>query len=111
MNRRALADRSLGNSLQASKRLAHGALLADLAGERLNEYIDATVKGAARAIFAAKVVVVVTSIIEDAFTVLRSYARASGEHLTDVARRLMTDRHSRTVLVAAISEFAVPPTH
>ena len=32
--------------------------------------------------------------------------RANGEHLTDVARRLMTDRHSRPVLVAAIAEFA-----
>jgi hypothetical protein len=49
--------------------------------------------------------------IEDAFTVLRSYARANGEHLTDVARRLMTDRQSRAVLAAAISEFVMPPTH
>ena len=32
--------------------------------------------------------------VEDAFTLLRSYARANGEHLTDVARRLMTDRHA-----------------
>jgi hypothetical protein len=44
--------------------------------------------------------------LEDAFTLLRSYARANGEHLTDVARRLMTDRHSRPVLIAAISDFA-----
>jgi hypothetical protein len=44
--------------------------------------------------------------VEDAFTLLRSYARANGEHLTDVARRLMTDRHSRPVLIAAISKFA-----
>jgi transcriptional regulator with GAF, ATPase, and Fis domain len=44
--------------------------------------------------------------LEDAFTLLRYYARANGEHLTDVARRLMTDRHSRPVLIAAISEFA-----
>jgi GAF domain-containing protein len=49
--------------------------------------------------------------IEDAFAVLRSYARANGEHLTDLARRLMTDRHSRAVLVASISEFVMPPTH
>ena len=48
--------------------------------------------------------------VEEAFTLLRSYARANGEHLTDVARRLMTDRHARPVLVAAISEFATPPT-
>jgi hypothetical protein len=44
--------------------------------------------------------------VEDAFTLLRSYARANGEHLTDVARRLMTDRQSRPVLIAALSEFA-----
>ena len=44
--------------------------------------------------------------VEDAFTLLRSYARASGDHLTDVARRLMTDRHSRPVLIAAMAEFA-----
>jgi GAF domain-containing protein len=48
--------------------------------------------------------------VEKAFTLLRSYARANGEHLTDVSRRLMTDRHARPVLIAAISEFATPPT-
>jgi GAF domain/ANTAR domain len=47
--------------------------------------------------------------VEDAFALLRSYARANGEHLTDVARRLMTDRHSRPILIAAISEFASAP--
>src|SRR6476660_8997652 len=36
--------------------------------------------------------------VENAFTQLRTYARANGEHLTDVARRLMTDRHARPVL-------------
>lgn len=44
--------------------------------------------------------------VEEAFTVLRGYSRDHGQHLTDVARRLMTDRHSRPVLVAAISQFA-----
>lgn len=44
--------------------------------------------------------------VEEAFSVLRAYSQAHGEHLTDVARRLMTDRYSRPVLVAAISEFA-----
>jgi hypothetical protein len=58
-----------GNIVQASRRLAQGAMLADFAGERLNNYINATVKGAARAVFAAKVVVVVTSIIEAALNV------------------------------------------
>ena len=49
--------------------------------------------------------------VEDAFTLMRSYARANGEHLTDVARRLMTDRHTRPVLVGALSEFATAPPH
>jgi GAF domain-containing protein len=46
--------------------------------------------------------------VEEAFSLLRSYARANGEHLTDVSRRLMTDRIARPVLVAGISEFATP---
>jgi len=49
--------------------------------------------------------------VEEAFTLLRSYARTNREHLTDVARSLMTDRHARPVLTAALSEFATPPTH
>lgn len=48
--------------------------------------------------------------VEDAFVVLRSYSHARGEHLTEIARRLMTDRHSRPVLIAAITEFASSPT-
>ena len=44
--------------------------------------------------------------VEEAFTLLRTYARDSGEHLTDVARRLMTDRYSRPMLVAALAELA-----
>jgi hypothetical protein len=44
--------------------------------------------------------------VEEAFTVLREFSRARGEHLTDVARTLMTDRHSRPALVASITEFA-----
>jgi hypothetical protein len=43
---------------------------------------------------------------EDAFNLLRTYARDSGEHLTDVARKLMTDRYSRPLLVAALAELA-----
>jgi hypothetical protein len=42
--------------------------------------------------------------LEEAFSVLRAYARASGEHLTDVARRLMTDRNSRPALIAGLTE-------
>ena len=47
--------------------------------------------------------------VEEAFNVLRTYARAHGEHLTDVARRLMTDRYSRPMLVAALAELAEGP--
>jgi hypothetical protein len=48
--------------------------------------------------------------VEEAFRLLRSYARANGEHLTDVSRRLMSDRPARPALIAAISEFATPTT-
>jgi hypothetical protein len=41
--------------------------------------------------------------VEDAFTLLRNYAREHGEHLSDVARTLMTDRYSRPVLVSALT--------
>ena len=41
--------------------------------------------------------------VEDAFTLLRNYAREHGEHLSDVARTLMTDRYSRPVLISALT--------
>lgn len=44
--------------------------------------------------------------VEQAFQLLRSHARTSGEHLTDVSRRLMTDRQARPGLLAAISDLA-----
>ncbi len=48
--------------------------------------------------------------VEDAFGLLRVYARDRGKHLTDVAHRLMTDRDSRTMLVAELAELlAAPP--
>ena len=47
--------------------------------------------------------------VEHAFHLLRRYSRVHNEHLTDVARRLMTDRHSRPVLLAGISEIATAP--
>ena len=47
--------------------------------------------------------------VEEAFRLLRTYSRTHNEHLTDVARQLVTDRHSRPVLLAAISEFATAP--
>lgn len=48
--------------------------------------------------------------VEDAFQLMRNYARTHGEHLTDVARRLMTDRQARPALLAAIAEFASATT-
>ncbi len=47
--------------------------------------------------------------VEHAFHLLRRYARANGDHLTDVARRLMTDRAARPTLLASIAEFASAP--
>jgi transcriptional regulator with GAF, ATPase, and Fis domain len=41
--------------------------------------------------------------VEEAFILLRTYARSRGEHLTDVARALMSDRTSRPVIVSALS--------
>lgn len=47
--------------------------------------------------------------VEEAFGLLRTYARAHGEHLVDVARKLMNDRHSRPILVAELADFAATP--
>ena len=47
--------------------------------------------------------------VEEAFNLLRAYARATGEHLTDVARRLVTDRYSRPMLVGELAELAAAP--
>jgi len=47
--------------------------------------------------------------VEEAFRLLRTYARTHNEHLTDVARRLVTDRHSRPTLLAGLSEIATGP--
>ena len=44
--------------------------------------------------------------VEESFDLLRSYSHAKNEHLTEVARRLMTDRHSRPVMIADLTEFA-----
>ncbi|OJZ73906.1 transcriptional regulator [Mycobacterium paraffinicum] len=48
--------------------------------------------------------------VEDAFRLLRTYAKANGQHLTDVARRLMTDRYSRMLIVAEIAELQAGTT-
>ncbi|MGD1253956.1 GAF and ANTAR domain-containing protein [Mycobacterium seoulense] len=47
--------------------------------------------------------------VEEAFRLLRTYARAKRQHLTDVARRLMTDRDSRPLLLAELTELATAP--
>ncbi len=47
--------------------------------------------------------------IEDAFDLLRTYARVNGEHLSELARRLMTDRYSRLLLVADLAELMASP--
>jgi AmiR/NasT family two-component response regulator len=42
--------------------------------------------------------------MDEAFRLLRAYSRAHGEHLTDVARRLMRDRYTRPELIRALKE-------
>jgi hypothetical protein len=46
--------------------------------------------------------------VEEAFALLRTYARDNGDHLTDVARRLMSDRDSRLLIVAELAELSAP---
>ena len=44
-----------------------------------------------------------------AFGLMRSYSRTRGVHLTDVARRVLTDRHTRPEIVRALAELARQP--
>jgi GAF domain/ANTAR domain len=44
--------------------------------------------------------------VEEAFQVLRNYSRTHGAHLTEVARRLMSEPGSRLQILAAMSELA-----
>jgi hypothetical protein len=44
--------------------------------------------------------------VEEAFVVLRAYAQSRNDHLTEVARRLMTDRQARPEMVAAMAHMA-----
>lgn len=96
--------------------LAHVACVAILQGQAPT---PATVMPQLRSALASRVIVeqakgflreFLDVSVEEAFVLLRAYSRTNGEHLTDVARRLITDRHARPVLVAAISEFATRPT-
>lgn len=41
--------------------------------------------------------------VEEAFTLLRSHARGSGRHLTDIARQLMSEPAARPALVAELA--------
>jgi GAF domain/ANTAR domain len=47
--------------------------------------------------------------VEVAFGLLRTYAQANGEHLTDLARRLITDQYSRLMLLPALADLAAAP--
>jgi ANTAR domain/GAF domain len=49
--------------------------------------------------------------VEQAFQLLRTYARAHGDHLTEVARRLMNEPASRPALLAAMLKPAAAPPH
>jgi ANTAR domain-containing protein/GAF domain-containing protein len=44
--------------------------------------------------------------VEEAFGLLRAYARRHNQHLTDVARRLISEPLSRPAILAAVSELA-----
>lgn len=48
--------------------------------------------------------------VEEAFNLLRAYARDNGEHLTELSRTLMNDRYSRLMLVAELAERATGRT-
>ena len=48
--------------------------------------------------------------VEEAFTLLRRYARASGGHLTDIARQLISQPDSRPAILAEMMTIrAAPP--
>jgi GAF domain/ANTAR domain len=47
--------------------------------------------------------------LEDAFILMRGYARTQGVHLTEVARRLIHDRAARQLILQAMRSFASPP--
>jgi hypothetical protein len=47
--------------------------------------------------------------VEDAFTLLRRYARSHGDHLTAVSRRLIARPDSRPAILAAMATMKVAP--
>lgn len=44
--------------------------------------------------------------MDEAFRLIRTHSRKRGEHLTEVSRRLMTDRRTRPELINALTELA-----
>jgi GAF domain-containing protein len=48
--------------------------------------------------------------VEDAFMLLRRHARTNGDHLTEVACRLITDPEGRALILAALRDAAGPPS-
>jgi AmiR/NasT family two-component response regulator len=48
--------------------------------------------------------------VEDAFKLLRRYARTHSDHLTEVACRLITDPQGREPILAAMGEAVAPPS-
>ena len=48
--------------------------------------------------------------VEDAFTLLRRYARTQGEHMTEVARRLLTAREDRAAILYRMREMTSTPS-
>ena len=48
--------------------------------------------------------------VEEAFALLRRHAHGQGEHLTDVARRLITVREDRDAILASMRQLAAKPS-
>ncbi|MCZ8382306.1 GAF and ANTAR domain-containing protein [Mycobacterium sp. CPCC 205372] len=103
------ADRLVGQTL------AHVACVAILQEHPAN---PSTVFGRLRAALSSRVVVeqakgflreTLDVSMDEAFTLLRSYARAHNEHLTDIARRLVTQRAERPALLSGIAALRVHP--
>jgi AmiR/NasT family two-component response regulator len=48
--------------------------------------------------------------VEDAFTLLRRYARSNHDHLTEVSRRLIAQPDSRAAMLAAMTTLKAAPS-
>ncbi|MGA3256461.1 MAG: ANTAR domain-containing protein, partial [Mycobacterium sp.] len=48
--------------------------------------------------------------VEDAFALLRRYARTHDDHLTAVSRRLITEPDARSAILAAMRQMAASPS-